>query len=510
MPAPIAWNRSPLPENRFAPLPLGAIRLEGTLYEALKAERGGDEEERLCRAFLLGNEGEQHEAVARLKKKLGDDGAALENARALMRVYGALNDASVAQSLLETLKRLYDGLEESPALGAENTALAADIAQTAVWLYNLTGNKALLTLCQKLRAQGPDWTSLLHTFPQTRPVKEFLSQENPAYWRADGQTIAAALRACGLRALYEGGLKNETAFQTAWKKLMRYHGAAHGLYNASPLLAGASPAGGVQRETVEELIRSLETLQWALGAPECGDVMERVCQNALRAPGRMQRANQSEPCEGAAPAALAVAASAMWMAARDGLAAFGYGPCSVKWVAGGAPVRIDVLSDGTCGEKITLRVRVKSPASFRLYLRIPAWAENALCAVNGEASQANAGGFHVVERLWRDGDTVELTFPASVRVQKGYHQSASVVRGARTYALPVEAGARWNMALLPERGFETDGEAVWAYACPTAEWMEFDAMPVLPHVMADHVEKIKLIPYGETRARVAQFPVGCI
>ena len=299
MPAPIAWNRSPLPENRFAPLPLGAVCLEGDARERLRAERGGDDEERLCRAFLLADEGEQHEAVRRLKDKLEkEDGVRLASLRALMRLHGALNDASVAQALLETLKRYYDGMQDAPALGADSAALAADLTQTALWLYNLTGNKALLTLCSKLRAQGPDWTSLLHTFPQTRPVKELLTEEDPAYWRADGQTLAAALRACGLRALYEGGMKNETAFQAAWKKLSRYHGAAHGLFNAEPLLAGANPARGVLSNVTEELARSLETLQWTLGAPECGDAAERVFYNALCASGRRQQANQQEAAQG--------------------------------------------------------------------------------------------------------------------------------------------------------------------------------------------------------------------
>ena len=510
MPAPIAWNRSPLPENRFAPLPLGAIRLQGALAEALKAERGGNDEERLCRAFLLGNEAEQHEAVARLKNIMADadDEKTLACARALMRVHGALNDVSVAQALLEALKRLYDSMEEAPSLGAEKTAYAADVVHAALWLYNLTGNKALLTLCLKLRAQGPDWTSLLHTFPQTRPVKEFLTQENPAYWRVDGQTIAAALRACGLRALYEGGMKNETAFHAAWKKLMRYHGAAHGLYNASPLLAGANPAGGVTSAAAEEMIRSLETLQWTLGAPECGNVMERIVQNALRVCGSVQQANQLAPREGGTPAALAVAASAMWMAARDGLAAFGYEPCSVKWVAEGMPIRVDVAKGDTFGKNVRLTVRVKRPVRFRLYLRIPAWAEAPTCAVNGEKTTVNADVFHVVEREWANGDTVELVLPASVRAVGGYHQSVSVVRGATTYALPVEPDTRWNMALLPERGFETDGDAVWAYACSVPEWTEVDALPVLPRVNAAHAEKIKLIPYGQTRARIAQFPAG--
>ena len=143
MPAPIAWNRSPLPENRFAPLPLGAVCLEGDARERLRAERGGDDEERLCRAFLLADEGEQHEAVRRVKDKLEkEDGVRLASLRALMRLHGALNDASVAQALLETLKRYYDGMQDAPALGADSAALAADLTQTALWLYNLTGNKA--------------------------------------------------------------------------------------------------------------------------------------------------------------------------------------------------------------------------------------------------------------------------------------------------------------------------------------------------------------------------------
>lgn len=511
MPAPIAWNRSPLPENRFAPLPLGAVCLEGDARERLRAERGGDDEERLCRAFLLADEGEQHEAVRRLKDKLAkEDGVRLVSLRALMRLHGALNDASVAQALLETLKRYYDGMHDAPALGADSAALAADLTQTALWLYNLTGNKALLTLCAKLRAQGPDWTSLLHTFPQTRPVKELLTEEDPAYWRADGQTLAAALRACGLRALYEGGMKNETAFQAAWKKLSRYHGAAHGLYNAEPLLSGANPARGVLSSVVEELARSLETLQWTLGAPECGDAAERVFYNALCASGRRQQANQREAAQGSGPAATAIAASGMWMAARDGLAAFGYAPCRVKWVVGGAPVRVEVAPGYPRSETVTLRVRVKEPATFRLYLRVPAWAEGAACAVAGEETPARAGGFHVLEREWQGDETVTLRLPAAVRVEKGYHQSLSVVRGAVTYALPVEAGARWNYALLPERGFEWDeGEdAVYAWAAPVPEWTEFEAMPVSPHVSAAQAERIKLVPYGKTCARVAQFPAG--
>ena len=42
--------------------------------------------------------------------------------------------------------------------------------ELALWLYNLTGQKYLLELCRKLRAQTLDWPNFFHTFPITMPM----------------------------------------------------------------------------------------------------------------------------------------------------------------------------------------------------------------------------------------------------------------------------------------------------------------------------------------------------
>ena len=83
MPAPIAWNRSPLPENRFAPLPLGAIRLEGTLHEALKAERLRCN---MTQEFVAETLGVSRQAVS--KWECGAADPSTSNLLALAKLYG--------------------------------------------------------------------------------------------------------------------------------------------------------------------------------------------------------------------------------------------------------------------------------------------------------------------------------------------------------------------------------------------------------------------------------------
>ncbi|MHC4962361.1 MAG: glycoside hydrolase family 127 protein [Planctomycetota bacterium] len=87
-----------------------------------------------------------------------------------------------------------------------------------------------------------------------------------------------------------------------------------------------------------------------------------------------------------------------------------------------------VLSDG---RKVELRVETKyphdgdvkvrfngeEPTSFKLRLRIPGWCKSAVVKVAGEkVKSVNTGQYHVIEREWKHGDTVELKFKMPVRV----------------------------------------------------------------------------------------------
>ena len=80
----------------------------------------------------------------------------------------------------------------------------------------------------------------------------------------------------------------------------------------------------------------------------------------------------------------------------------------------------------------TLKVRCAPPGAssveFTLMLRVPGWATAATNAVtvNGvpvPAAQINPGAYIPLKRMWKDGDTVEASFPQTLRTEplNDYH-----------------------------------------------------------------------------------------
>jgi DUF1680 family protein len=70
-------------------------------------------------------------------------------------------------------------------------------------------------------------------------------------------------------------------------------------------------------------------------------------------------------------------------------------------------------------ERVRLRIECAQPVRFRLRLRVPAWAEGAHARLDGRPLEALAAapGYLVIDRLWRHGETVELTLPLALRVE---------------------------------------------------------------------------------------------
>jgi hypothetical protein len=73
-------------------------------------------------------------------------------------------------------------------------------------------------------------------------------------------------------------------------------------------------------------------------------------------------------------------------------------------------------------DKITFMVSCQKPVSLSLHLRLPSWlASAAEVKVNDKSLSAKlipgAGNYLKLDREWRDGDTVELRLPMSVRVR---------------------------------------------------------------------------------------------
>ena len=66
------------------------------------------------------------------------------------------------------------------------------------------------------------------------------------------------------------------------------------------------------------------------------------------------------------------------------------------------------------GVQITVETDAEEP--FTLDFRIPAWSKQTSVLVNGEPIKAEAGSYSTVQRVWKNGDVIELAFDMRVRI----------------------------------------------------------------------------------------------
>lgn len=355
----IFFARAPLAPGRFAPLPVGAVSAQGAMRDRLLALRGG----LLSRcASLFPEAGEQSawfggalgggmhapellEAMLLTGAQLGDEelrrealhlcGLVVEHQRedgsfgapgetfaargrmlrALCAAYSMSGDKQLLTFMLRYMKYLHDTLRVR-SLSAEDAMHTADTMEAGILLYNITGQKAILSVLMMLVSQGADYTSLFHAFPYRTPIsRSFTAQElldalahedESGYTHhllrsASGANLCEGLRVSALCGVLTGSGKHLSAPEAGLARLNKAHGAAGGGVTADPLLGGTHPSRGVSAVSACELAASLETLLACPGGEFGADQLETLMYNTIDAAfspdGRgvqpMQQANQA-------------------------------------------------------------------------------------------------------------------------------------------------------------------------------------------------------------------------
>ncbi|HVI99412.1 MAG TPA: glycoside hydrolase family 127 protein [Sphingomonas sp.] len=114
-----------------------------------------------------------------------------------------------------------------------------------------------------------------------------------------------------------------------------------------------------------------------------------------------------------------------------------YIPAEAKWDARGAALTLDTNYPFEPESRLTF-TSLKKPGRFPVALRVPGWAgEGVAVSVNGEVVAAQrAGGYAIVERSWKAGDTLAITIPLELRLEAtpGDLKTIAVVRGPMVLA----------------------------------------------------------------------------
>ncbi len=123
-------------------------------------------------------------------------------------------------------------------------------------------------------------------------------------------------------------------------------------------------------------------------------------------------------CVGTGMESHALHALGLYYEAGDRLWVNLFVPSTARWQAMG--VELAVQTDLPLGESVTISLSAPAPKPFTLSLRRPSWAGDGFrVAVNGKAvATASAPGSYLdVARTWRNGDTVTLTLPKTLRIE---------------------------------------------------------------------------------------------
>lgn len=158
--------------------------------------------------------------------------------------------------MLRYMKYLHDTLRVR-SLSAEDAMHTADTMEAGILLYNITGQKAILSVLMMLVSQGADYTSLFHAFPYRTPIsRSFTAQElldalahedESGYTHhllrsASGANLCEGLRVSALCGVLTGSGKHLSAPEAGLARLNKAHGAAGGGVTADPLLGGTHPS----------------------------------------------------------------------------------------------------------------------------------------------------------------------------------------------------------------------------------------------------------------------------
>ncbi len=499
----------------------------------------------------------------------------------LQSLYEATGDTRVIPFLTRYF-RFEHSLPESDLLPESWQKLrGGENLESVYWLYNRTGEPFLLELAGRIYKRTADWET------------DIVNPEKDRNWELSGTyhgvNITMGIRYPAVYYQQTGDRKLLDAVEKNYGLVMDQYGRQPGgMFGADENIrpGHGDPRQGAETCSMVEFMNSHEALLKITGETRYADRCEEIAFNSLpaamtpdlralhylTAPNLISCDSTGEHdfqnggtlvsydpwayrcCQHNVAFGWPYFAEHLWLATSDnGLAAALYAPSEITAkVAGGTQVRIIEDTGYPFADHIDFTVLTSAAVRFPLYLRIPDWAAEAAISIQGKnlSDKLQAGGYAVIQREWRDGDRIRLSFfpKITVRTWEKPGPSVSVRRGPLWYSLKIgEEWKRyggtdtwpayeilpttpWNYGLLLDPG---DPEAAIQIADrkpPAGQPFAPEAAPIVLKARARRLPSwkaegkmvgkipdglvfsaepdmdVRLIPMGCARLRIASFP----
>jgi len=450
---------------------------------------------------------------------------------------------------------------------------ASDNLASVYWLYNRTGQEFLLQLGEKIKRNMANWTETVPSWHNVNiaqcfraPAVYFQQAKDPYFLQATERNYTVVWGTYGQfpggmfggdencrRGYYDPRQGIETCasveFMLSCEMLLKISGELIWADRCEDVAFNTFPPA---------LTADLKALHYLVSANVC-QLDSKNKAPGIENGGEMLSYNpySYRCCQHNVAHGWPYFAEHLWMATPDnGLAAVFYAAGQVTArVGNGQRVTWKQQTRYPFEDAIRMTLSTPEPAQFPLYLRVPGWCEAPTLQVNGKKTPIHAEPrtFIVIDRKWKDGDTVDLVLPMEMKLRYWTRNgnSVSLDRGPLTYslkigekyvryggtdkwpALEVYPTTPWNYGLVLDAGkplreqfavhergwpkdnqpFETDGAPIEikAKAERILNWQPdqlglIGTLQPSPVKSDQPVEVVTLIPMGAARLRISAFP----
>ena len=412
----------------------------------------------------------------------------------------------------------------------------ADLMELLVRYYQVTGLKAVLRICTRLRAAAFNWTSALHTFQQSIPVDA--DEKNPVmpdltaapaeidYDEREKLINHAEMLADGIRysvfsGMFSGNGQDLAAGKVVWRYLYKHHHAICGGTTSNPYLCGNAPDRPVTNRSVAAWVEAfasqliLNDSEWAL------DELIRIIYNSLEdclckeTVGRIQKVNDSEPENtpdeetAGLYARLTRAVSSVFLHAvtlKEKGVSVNY-PVSGKYLLMIRKQAVILNMD-----EHSVNIQSKKPFNACLDVFMPATGTSGL-QINGtqesdqsvQAIPAENGYYVHLKKEWQDQENICFTDEDRVISEDTHHQGLCFIHNNRLYSLPVKNDEPSYAVAGESEAYDDNVSVSMAAISGTYSSEKNTDIPVLPAAELKTVQK-SLTPYSKTPRRMTMFP----